>query len=180
MPNIQTGKIKFFNSQRGFGFITPDVGGKDIFFHFESLWPYLPGEELTGECVTYEVEQSPKGPKATHVRREIPMPGAVDYVCPGCGQTVKVYPLPWELPDNILWVCKACDTYEGRRRLRERTSTMSFIHHGIPHVERHMGDYAGDKYRICWIREQTSWHHNVSAALGEYIQIIRKQAEQEE
>lgn len=59
-----TGTVKFFNSQKGFGFITPDAGGKDIFVHANSL----NGTSLNdGQKVEYEVEEGRKGPEAKNV-----------------------------------------------------------------------------------------------------------------
>lgn len=65
----QQGKIKFFDSQKGFGFITPDEGGKDIFVHRNNVenLGYNQGLE-DGESVEFEVEDTPKGPSATNVR----------------------------------------------------------------------------------------------------------------
>ncbi len=57
--------VKFFNHQRWFGFIIPDGGGKDLFFHVtECQEGYEPQEE---DRVTYEVGETPKGPAAKKV-----------------------------------------------------------------------------------------------------------------
>jgi len=57
--------VKFFNTEKGFGFITPDEGGKDVFVHKTGTRANL----NEGDKVTYEVEQSPKGPSAVNVER---------------------------------------------------------------------------------------------------------------
>ncbi len=62
---MATGSIKFFNETKGFGFITPDEGGKDVFVHKTGLKE--PVRE--GDKVSYEVEDSPKGPNAINVKR---------------------------------------------------------------------------------------------------------------
>ncbi len=64
----QQGKIKFFDTQKGFGFITPDDGGKDIFVHKNNVEDlgYNQGFE-DGEAVEFEVEETPKGLSATNV-----------------------------------------------------------------------------------------------------------------
>lgn len=63
--SMPSGTIKFFNETKGFGFITPDEGGKDVFVHKTGLTE--PVRE--GDKVTFEVEQSPKGLNAISVRR---------------------------------------------------------------------------------------------------------------
>ena len=61
------GTVKFFNSQKGFGFITPDSGGKDLFVHANSL--DVGTDSLNeGQKVEYDVEEGRKGPEAKNVQ----------------------------------------------------------------------------------------------------------------
>jgi len=53
----------------GYGFIKPDNGEKDVFFHAQSLVDIAFDDLQEGENVTFDVEQGPKGPSATNVRR---------------------------------------------------------------------------------------------------------------
>ena len=65
---MTTGTIKKVISDRGFGFITAD-DGKDYFFHRGALDSTLDFDRLMGgEKVEFDIEQSPKGPRAAHVR----------------------------------------------------------------------------------------------------------------
>jgi len=65
----QQGKIKFFDSQKGFGFIAPDEGGKDIFVHRNNVEDLGPNQGLEdGEAVEFEVEETPKGKSALNVK----------------------------------------------------------------------------------------------------------------
>ena len=57
----QTGTVKFFNHSRGFGFISPDDGGKDVFVHITALEKSgLPPLD-DGQRVTFETEPDPRG-----------------------------------------------------------------------------------------------------------------------
>ena len=65
---MTTGTIKKVVSDRGFGFITAE-DGKDYFFHRNALAASLDFDRLIGgEKVEFQVEQSPKGPRATNVQ----------------------------------------------------------------------------------------------------------------
>jgi CspA family cold shock protein len=69
---MSTGIIKKLVEGKDFGFITPDnqqPGEKDIFFHKEALVDVTLSELKEGDKVSYDVEQSEKGPKAANVRR---------------------------------------------------------------------------------------------------------------
>lgn len=64
-----TGKIARL-TDRGFGFITPDNGEKDVFFHARSLAEGVIYDDLKeGDAVTFDVENGPKGPAAANVQR---------------------------------------------------------------------------------------------------------------
>ena len=63
------GTVKFFNETKGFGFITVDGQEKDLFFHSNSLVGVTFDELNEGDKVTFEIEESPKGPNAVNVNR---------------------------------------------------------------------------------------------------------------
>lgn len=57
-------------TDRGFGFITPEDGDKDVFFHARSLDEGLMYDDLKeGDAVTFEMEEGPKGPSAVDVKK---------------------------------------------------------------------------------------------------------------
>ncbi len=63
------GKVKWFNSDKGYGFITPKEGGKDVFVHFSGIEGgdgFRTLEE--GQNVSFETEIADRGPKAVQVR----------------------------------------------------------------------------------------------------------------
>lgn len=66
--NRMTGTVKWFSRVKGYGFVAPDDGGKEIFVHFSGIEGegYRNLEE--GQKVTYTVEDTPKGPQAVSVR----------------------------------------------------------------------------------------------------------------
>ena len=67
MIETQTGKVKWFDSKKGFGFITPTTGGSDLFVHMSSI--LMEGYKTLTEAqtVTYQVGTSDRGPVATNV-----------------------------------------------------------------------------------------------------------------
>jgi CspA family cold shock protein len=62
------GTVKWFNGEKGFGFITPDSGDKDVFVHYSAIdaGGYRSLEE--NQRVEFDVTQGQKGPQAEHVR----------------------------------------------------------------------------------------------------------------
>ena len=62
---MATGTVKFFNESKGFGFITPDDGSKDLFVHKNDLQ----GTISENDKVEYEVTSTQKGPAAANARR---------------------------------------------------------------------------------------------------------------
>lgn len=60
---MNNGTVKFFNTSKGFGFITPDDGSKDVFVHIKGCVD----EIYEGDKVSYDVEESPKGLNAVNV-----------------------------------------------------------------------------------------------------------------
>jgi len=61
---MQKGTVKFFNESKGFGFITPENGGKEIFVHLSGLIDKI----RENDVVSFEVEQGRKGPNAVNVK----------------------------------------------------------------------------------------------------------------
>jgi len=64
---MATGNVKWFNESKGFGFITPDDGSKDVFVHFSAIASEGFRTLAEGQQVTFDVEDGPKGPQATNV-----------------------------------------------------------------------------------------------------------------
>ena len=65
---MATGTVKWFNDDKGFGFITPDDGGRDAFVHFSAIQGDGFKSLTEGAKVSYELGDGPKGPQATDVR----------------------------------------------------------------------------------------------------------------
>lgn len=65
---MSTGTVKTFNESKGFGFITPDEGGKDLFAHFSEIQSTGFKTLKENDKVSYEVTSGPKGDRATKIK----------------------------------------------------------------------------------------------------------------
>ena len=65
---MTTGTVKWFNESKGFGFITPSDGGKDVFVHFSEIQADGFKVLTEGQSVTFNVENGPKGPQASQIQ----------------------------------------------------------------------------------------------------------------
>ena len=63
---MSTGTVKFFNESKGFGFITPDEGGNDLFVHTSEV---MSGPLYENDSVTFEIGEGRKGPCAIKVNK---------------------------------------------------------------------------------------------------------------
>lgn len=66
--NMATGTVKFFNQTRGFGFITPDDGSKDVFVHISAVERSGLTTLTEGQKVSFEVQPDARGPKAVDLQ----------------------------------------------------------------------------------------------------------------
>ena len=67
MSNTMTGSVKWFNDDKGFGFITPADGSKDVFVHFSAIQSDSFKTLFEGQNVTFNIEDGAKGPSASNV-----------------------------------------------------------------------------------------------------------------
>ena len=68
MSNKMTGLVKWFNADKGFGFITPDDGSEDLFAHFSAINMNGFKTLKEGDKVSFEVVQGPKGKQASNIQ----------------------------------------------------------------------------------------------------------------
>ena len=65
---MSTGTVKWFNESKGYGFITPEDGSKDVFVHHSGILGSGIKSLAEGQRVTFSVQQGEKGPSATEVQ----------------------------------------------------------------------------------------------------------------
>ena len=68
MSNKMTGTVKFFNAEKGFGFISPSEGGEDLFAHFSAIQGNGFKTLAENQKVTFDVVNGPKGKQAANIR----------------------------------------------------------------------------------------------------------------
>jgi len=66
---MATGTVKWFNDSKGFGFITPDEGGDDLFAHFSAIVASGYKSLKEGDKVTFDVTEGPKGKQASNISK---------------------------------------------------------------------------------------------------------------
>jgi len=66
--HMATGTVKWFNDAKGYGFITPDDGGEDLFAHFSAIQMNGFKTLKEGQKVSFEVTQGPKGKQAANIQ----------------------------------------------------------------------------------------------------------------
>ncbi len=70
MSNTVTGVVKWFNDEKGFGFIVPDNGSKDVFAHYKSINASGRKTLHEGQRVSFEITDGQKGPQAENITPE--------------------------------------------------------------------------------------------------------------
>jgi CspA family cold shock protein len=125
---MSTGTVKWFSDQKGYGFIRPDDGGKDLFVHRSAIVADGFRSLTEGAAVSYETEQGPKGPAAANVR--VLWRGVADLeprrmfgarVATGGSPPVRLDPSTQRFPPTR-WSRRRCKEIHVERRLPRVTT----------------------------------------------------------
>jgi CspA family cold shock protein len=65
---MATGNVKWFNDSKGFGFITPEGGGEDLFAHFSAIQSHGFKTLTEGQRVSFDITAGPKGKQASNIQ----------------------------------------------------------------------------------------------------------------
>jgi cold shock protein len=68
IQDMATGTVKWFNDSKGFGFVTPEDGGKDLFAHFSAIQEQGFKTLKEGQRVSFDITTGPKGQQASNIR----------------------------------------------------------------------------------------------------------------
>jgi CspA family cold shock protein len=68
IQDMAAGSVKWFNDAKGFGFITPDGGGEDLFAHFSAIQSQGFKSLAEGQRVTFDITTGPKGKQASNIQ----------------------------------------------------------------------------------------------------------------
>jgi len=88
---MATGKVKWFNNQKGYGFILAHTGGEDLFVHYSSIQMDGYRTLKAGQSVEFDVQQGPKGLHAVNIRLD---PNALvdgEAIAPATSHTLRDY-----------------------------------------------------------------------------------------
>ncbi len=97
--SMATGTVKWFNAEKGYGFVTPDDGGRDLFVHYTGIEGSGYRTLSEGQKVEYEATQGQKGPQATKVR-------VLAYLVePPIVSLAPAWRYPSHLRGDIRWPC---------------------------------------------------------------------------
>lgn len=110
------GTVKWFSDDKGFGFITPDDGGNDLFVHHAGIVGEGYATLVEGSRVTFDIERGEKGPKAVNVRLT-----AIQVPAGGLEPLLPVEPPTVDLPDGVQRAITTPDMQDtGHRKAREK------------------------------------------------------------
>ena len=98
---MATGKVKWFNNAKGYGFILPEGGGEDLFAHYSAIQMDGYRTLKAGQDVEFEIVEGPKGKQATNIRGEQAADGAAVDTGDGAPATSQVVSVTVEDAEGV-------------------------------------------------------------------------------